>query len=133
MTIEELLAALQSLPHRALTPNDAQLAVMLYNAGPLCVIAGPGTGKTQSITLRCLRLLCVDQVPPECIVFTTYTRKASRELEQRLHLALAALGEVFPAVRRIDASRMRSGTLHSICWDLLQTPAVPLPAPPAPR
>src|SRR5260221_10112992 len=109
MTIDELLVALQSLPHRAIAPNDAQLAVMRYNDGPLWVIAGPGTGKTEAVTLRCLRLLCVDWVPPECIVYTTFTRKAARQLEHRLHLALAALGELFPDVRRIDASRMRLG------------------------
>jgi DNA helicase-2/ATP-dependent DNA helicase PcrA len=126
MTIHDLLAALHSLPHRAITPNVEQLAVMRYNAGPLHVIAGPGTGKTEALILRCLRLLCVDRVPPESIVLTTYTRKAARQLEQRLHLMLAALGEIFPGVREIDVSRMRIGTLHSICWDLLtETPASP--------
>ena len=126
MTLDELLAALRSLPHRAVTPNDAQLAVMCYDGGPLWVVAGPGTGKTEAINLRCLRLLCVDGIPPECIVFTTYTRKAARQLENRLHFTLAALGERFPDIRQIDASRMRLGTLHSICWDLLtETPASP--------
>ena len=124
VTIDELLAALRSLPQRALNPNDAQLAVMRYNDGPLWVIAGPGTGKTEAIILRCLRLLCVDHVPPESIVFTTFTRKAARQLEQRLHLTLATLGDIIPDVRRIDVSRMRLGTLHSICWDLLtETPS----------
>lgn len=124
MTLEELLGALHSAAHRAVTPNDAQLAVMRYNDGPLGVIAGPGTGKTEAVTLRCLRLLCVDNVAPERIIFTTYTRKAARQLEQRLHLALATLSEQYPDIRRIDASRMRLGTLHSICWDLLvETPA----------
>jgi DNA helicase-2/ATP-dependent DNA helicase PcrA len=126
MTIDDLLTALRSLPYRALIPNEAQEAVMRYSDGPLWVIAGPGTGKTEAVTLRCLRLLCVDRVPPEAIVFTTFTRKAARQLEHRLHLALAALAELFPDVRQIDVSRMRLGTLHSICWDLLtETPGSP--------
>jgi DNA helicase-2/ATP-dependent DNA helicase PcrA len=124
MTADELLAALASTTGRS--PNREQRDVMKYNGGPLWVIAGPGTGKTYALVLRCLRLLCVDRVPPEAIVLTTFTRKAAEELQQRLHEALLRLAVSFPEVGAIDISQMRLGTLHSLCWDFLaETPASP--------
>lgn len=124
MTIEDLLQALQtlSLPQ----PNEAQCTVMLHDGGPLWVIAGPGTGKTQALILRCLRLLCVDKVPPAAILLTTYTRKAAFQLQQRLQETLSQLHSLFPEIGDIDLTTMRLGTIHSLCIDILQgTPGSP--------
>jgi DNA helicase II / ATP-dependent DNA helicase PcrA len=124
MTIDELLDALESQTGRK--PNQEQRVVMEYNDGPLHVIAGPGTGKTYALILRCLRLLCVDRVRPEAIVLTTFTHKAADELEQRLLTSLLQLSVVFPEISAIDLSRMHLGTLHSLCWDFItETPASP--------
>ncbi len=124
MTVNELLDALAS--HTGRTPNCEQRDVMEHNDGPLQVIAGPGTGKTYALILRCLLLLCVYRVPPEAIVLTTFTRKAAEELKQRLHEALLRLSVAFPDMSAIDVSRMRLGTLHSLCWDFLtETPGSP--------
>lgn len=119
MTIDELLTALAALPHGSNAPNAEQQAVMEYSGGPLWVIAGPGTGKTQGLVLRTLRLLCVDGVAPEAIVLTTFTRKAAEQLEHRLHETLRLLSRAYPAVGQIDVARMHLGTMHSICWELL--------------
>jgi DNA helicase-2/ATP-dependent DNA helicase PcrA len=124
MTIEDLVKALQtlSLPY----PNEAQRTVMLHDGGPLWVIAGPGTGKTQALILRCLRLLCIEKVPPAAILLTTYTRKAALQLQQRLQEALSALHSISPETGDIDLTAMRIGTIHSLCMDILQsTPASP--------
>lgn len=124
MTIEDLLQALQtlSLPH----PNEAQRTVMLHDGGPLWVIAGPGTGKTQALILRCLHLLCVKKVPPAAILLTTYTRKAALQLQQRLQETLSKLHSLFPEIGDIDLTTMRLGTIHSLCIEILQgTPTSP--------
>src|SRR5260221_81149 len=121
MTVDELLDALESHTNR--TPNREQRDVMEYNEGPLWVIAGPGTGKTYALILRCLRLLCVDRIRPENIVLTTFTHQAADELKQRLLTSLLQLSTTFPETSAIDLSRMRLGTLHSLCWDFLtETP-----------
>lgn len=126
MKVEELLAALQALPSHSITPNDAQRMVMLHDGGPLWVIAGPGTGKTQALILRCLHLLCVEKVPPSAILLTTYTRKAALQLQQRLQETLQRLRTFFPEIEQIDFASMRLGTIHSLCMDLLQsTPTSP--------
>ncbi len=121
MTIEELLTALQAFPSYPVIPNDAQSAVMVHDGGPLWVIAGPGTGKTQALILRCLYLLCVKKIPPESLLLTTYTRKAAPQLQQRLQEALQQLHVFSLEVKQIDLTAMRVGTIHSICLDLLQT------------
>ena len=117
MTNDELLSAWASLTETF--PNAEQRTVMDYIDGPLWVIAGPGTGKTSALILRCLSLLCVHHVPPEAIVLTTFTRKVAEELEQRLQEALLRLSTVFPELRSVDISRMRLGTLNSLCWNIL--------------
>ena len=122
--VDELLDALAS--HIGRPPNVEQRVVMEHNDGPLWVIAGPGTGKTYALILRCLYLLCVCRVPPEAIVLTTFTRKAAEELKQRLHEALLRLSVVYPEMSEIDVSQMRLGTLNSLCWDFLtETPGSP--------
>jgi DNA helicase-2/ATP-dependent DNA helicase PcrA len=124
MIVDQLLDALTSATGR--TPNLEQRAVMEHNDGPLQVIAGPGTGKTYALILRCLYLLCVLRVRPEAIVLTTFTRKAAEELKHRLHETLLRLSDAFPELREIDVSQMRLGTLHSLCWDFLtETPDSP--------
>src|SRR6266849_1313510 len=119
MTIEDLLGALKAFPHGAIDPNEEQRFVMEYNDGPLWVIAGPGTGKTLALVLRCLFLLCVVGIPPASIILTTFTKKAAQELKQRLYETLRRLATFFPEVGQIDISHMRIGTLHSLCWDLI--------------
>src|SRR5579884_569741 len=114
MTIEELLSALKAFPSYSIIPNDAQREVMLHEGGPLWVIAGPGTGKTQALILRCLYLLYVKKIPPESLLLTTYTRKAAQQLKQRLQEAHGQLHTFFPEVEQVDLTAMRIGTIHSI-------------------
>ena len=59
-------------------PDSQQLQAV--NAPPsagLFIVAGPGTGKTASLTLRILKLVLVDGVPPRGILATTFTKKAA--------------------------------------------------------
>ena len=98
---------------------------------PLLIIAGPGTGKTTVMVLRALRHLLVDGMLPEAIVITTFTKKAAQEVRTRwldwgLPLLDAALehpelqgAEEQAWLRRVDLNRCVTGTLDSICEDLL--------------
>jgi len=117
MTREEFLGAWASIAGKP--PNPEQLAIMDHAHGPLQITAGPGVGKTYALILRVLFLLCVCHVPPQAIVLTTFTRKAARELRQRLQEALSRLSTKSPELRAIDLSQMRLGTLHSLCWKII--------------
>ena len=49
----------------------------------LQIVAGPGSGKTTILVLRALRHMLVEDIEPEHILITTFTRKAARELRTR--------------------------------------------------
>jgi len=62
--------------------NPNQREVVAFNDGPLLVIAGAGSGKTNTLVHRVARL--VDEgVSPEQILLLTFTRKASEEMLNR--------------------------------------------------
>ena len=100
--------------------NQEQRAVVEHQAGPLWVLAGPGSGKTEVLVLRCLKLACVDGVPPRSIILTTFTEKAARNIQERLALYKAYLDQADATLRAIDVFQLRIGTLHGLCNDIMQ-------------
>jgi DNA helicase II / ATP-dependent DNA helicase PcrA len=74
---------------RALEPileglNDEQLAAVTHGDGPLLIVAGAGTGKTQVITRRIAWLIATRRARPEQILALTFTDKAAAEMETRV-------------------------------------------------
>lgn len=78
-----------------LRPNDKQWQA--YEAVGHCVLlAGPGSGKTKTLTLKLARMLCEDVEEPRGIACITYNNECARELETRLDaLGIAPGGRVF--------------------------------------
>ncbi len=105
--------------------NAAQLdAVNHADARILQIVAGPGSGKTTVLVLRALRYVFVENVLPENILITTFTRKAARELRTRWldwGTALYAELESDSAINlsQIDLNRCRIDTLDSIIQQAL--------------
>ena len=85
-----------------LTPD--QRRAVEYDAGPLIVLAGPGTGKTRVITARVAHMIAHRDVNPEQVVAVTYTNKAAGELAERL-------GDL---VGSTVAARVVASTFHSL-------------------
>ncbi len=52
--------------------------------GPVMVVAGPGTGKTQILTLRIARILLTTDTKPEHILALTFTESGVRAMRERL-------------------------------------------------
>ncbi len=52
--------------------------------GPIFVVAGPGTGKTQVLALRIANILKLTDTPPEAILALTFTEVGAREMRERL-------------------------------------------------
>src|SRR5690348_16030813 len=63
---------------------DQRAAIEAPLGQSLQLVAGPGTGKTTTLTLRLLKVIFVDGVPPSAIVATTFTKKAAGELRSRM-------------------------------------------------
>jgi uncharacterized protein (TIGR00375 family) len=81
-------------------PNPAQQRAASHGDGPLVIVAGPGTGKTRTVIARIAALLR-SGVSARSITAITFTRKAARELAERL--ALETNGGALPAALTFHA------------------------------
>ncbi|MEA3230275.1 MAG: UvrD-helicase domain-containing protein, partial [Thermodesulfobacteriota bacterium] len=89
--------------------NPAQRQVVEQGDLPLIIAAGPGTGKTMTITGRMAHLIKKKKVSPRQILAVTFTNKASEEMHTRLKRQLPQLKKL-PMVT----------TFHAFCLDLLR-------------
>ena len=65
--------------------NSEQKKAVDTIEGPVMVIAGPGTGKTQILTLRIAHILRTTDTQPESILALTFTESGARAMRARLH------------------------------------------------
>src|SRR5580704_9855808 len=69
--------------------DDAQQQVVAHAGGPLLVLAGPGTGKTTTIVEAAVERITGRGTDPSRLLVLTFSRKAARELRERIALRLA--------------------------------------------
>ncbi|WP_457680667.1 UvrD-helicase domain-containing protein [Thermovibrio sp.] len=103
--------------------NDEQREAVCY-LGPLKVVAGPGSGKTEVLVLKTLYLMAVKGINPRSIFLVSFTKRASSELLTRLISYCGALKSRFPSLK-LEPYEVYCGTLHSLCgrvMDELQFP-----------
>ena len=90
---DEILAAL----------DPDQRAVALASRGPVCVIAGAGTGKTRAITHRIAYAAAIGTMDPQKVLALTFTAKAAGEMRARLR----SLGVPTVTARTIHSAALK--------------------------
>ncbi len=78
--------------------------------GPVMIIAGPGTGKTQILTLRIANILKTTDIGPENILALTFTESGARAMRERLATYIGA-----------PAYRVGIHTFHEFAGQLIRT------------
>ena len=91
------------------TLNDQQKEAVLYNEGPLLVLAGAGSGKTRVLTTKIAFLIEEKNIEPYNILAITFTNKAAREMRER----------VIKLVKE-DYYNMQISTFHSFGLTILR-------------
>ncbi len=90
---QEILAAL----------DDDQRSVALATRGPVCVIAGAGTGKTRAITHRIAYAAAIGTIDPQKVLALTFTARAAGEMRARLR----TLGVPTVAARTVHSAALK--------------------------
>ena len=104
------------------------------------IVAGPGSGKTTVMVLKILKFIFVDDITPQSILATTFTRKAASELRSRIlswgdEIKQVLLNDnkfkdIHPSLRYLDFNQIVTGTVDSISQDILKLHRAPGEAPP---
>lgn len=89
--------------------NAEQKKAVLYNDGPLLILAGAGSGKTKVLTTKIAYLIREKQVSPYEILAITFTNKAAKEMKERVE---NLIGE--------EARWIQISTFHSFGLKLLR-------------
>ena len=89
--------------------NPAQKEAVDAIEGPVMVVAGPGTGKTEILTLRIANILLKTQVSPKNILALTFTESAVSSMRSRLFEIIGSA-----------AYRVPIHTFHSFCNDVIR-------------
>jgi DNA helicase II / ATP-dependent DNA helicase PcrA len=98
--------------------DDEQRAAAAAPAkAPLMIIAGPGTGKTRTLTHRIVHQAVTEERPAEQFLAITFTRRAAQEMRSRL-AALATLGGPVP-VAADGPAQFAVTTFHGLALRLL--------------
>jgi DNA helicase II / ATP-dependent DNA helicase PcrA len=96
--------------------NDAQREAVTAPAGPVMVMAGPGSGKTRVLTHRIAYMVHQLGARPRDLLAVTFTNKAAREMRQRVDALLADGGAS-------SAGSLTLGTFHAVSARILRREA----------
>ena len=91
--------------------NPEQQAGVTAEEGPVVIAAGPGTGKTRTLTCRIAHLILHQDVAPDRICAVTFTNRAADQMRRRVR--------GLPP-ERVDLSGLTMGTFHQIALNLLR-------------
>lgn len=90
--------------------NPGQKTAVDTIEGPVMVVAGPGTGKTQTLAMRIANILRKTDVAAHNILAITFTENGTKAMRERL---LSIIGE--------DAYYVDITTFHAFCSDIIQS------------
>ena len=135
---EEFEEVVNVLERNISSNEDQKLAISSPKDQSLFIVAGPGSGKTTVMVIKILKFIFVDDVAPNEILATTFTKKAANELLSRIlswgdkirsklianYMDRMFNGEliddsIIKDIHRIDFNQIKVGTIDSVADELL--------------
>jgi len=89
--------------------NEKQRQAVYEESPRICVIAGPGCGKTRTLVSRIIYLLSSQKVQPHNILVLTFAKKAIKEIKKR----------VFSYITTVSPKDLHIHNFHSFCFRVL--------------
>ena len=89
--------------------NPQQKKAVLEEHRLICVIAGPGCGKTKTLITRIIHLLTAKKIESRQILVLTFAKKAIKEIKKR----------IYPYIDPTQKSELNIYNFHSFCYALL--------------
>ncbi len=105
---QEAKRAMKSFEEEYAKLNDAQKKAVDTIEGPVMVIAGPGTGKTQTISMRVANILRKTQMRPGNILCLTFSVSGAVSMRDRMRSLIGP-----------DAYGINVRTIHGFCQDII--------------
>lgn len=89
--------------------SNAQQQAVTHRDGPMLVLAGPGSGKTMTITWRTRYLIESCHINPSEILVITFTKAAAKEMKER-----------FLRLTKSNSTAVSFGTFHAVFFQILK-------------
>jgi len=105
-------------------PTDEQIPIIESPLAPAVVIAGAGSGKTETMSQRVLFLVANSIITPNQLLGLTFTRKAAGELAKRIKHRLRQLKKAGLLLDHLDESELTVATYHSYAGKVLADHAI---------
>ena len=128
---EEFEEIVVNVLERDISSNEDQKnAIFSQPNQSLFLVAGPGSGKTTVMVLKILKFIFVDDINPNEILATTFTKKAAEELYSRIlgwgdeiknHIIDESDDfEIFEKIARIDFNQIQVGTTDKLAEEIMR-------------
>ncbi|MFM8632486.1 MAG: UvrD-helicase domain-containing protein, partial [Candidatus Nanopelagicus sp.] len=105
-------------------PTAEQIPIIESPLAPAVVIAGAGSGKTETMSQRVLFLVANELITPNQLLGLTFTRKAAGELAKRIKYRLRQLKKANLLPDHVDESELTVSTYHSYAGKVLAEHAI---------
>ncbi|MBN1847468.1 MAG: UvrD-helicase domain-containing protein [Deltaproteobacteria bacterium] len=90
--------------------NPEQKEAVLHQGGHLLIVAGPGTGKTMTLSHRIAHMIHSGWLSSDRILALTFTNKAAREMKKRIDALIS----------KEELGRVKVATFHGFCLEVLR-------------
>jgi DNA helicase II / ATP-dependent DNA helicase PcrA len=120
----EIAKRIQAVDPSFIAPSDEQIPIIEAALAPAVVIAGAGSGKTETMSQRVLYLVANQLIKPDQLLGLTFTRKSAGDLAKRIRKRLRQLKAAGLLPDLLDESDLTVSTYHSYAGRVLADHAI---------